>query len=262
MCLGTALLRNRVRPGRKAATVLATSVGAAAVATTALAGPAEAAANHTVWDRVAHCESGNRWHINTGNGYYGGLQFSRAPGRAYGGNKYASRADHASRAEQIQVARRVLKRQGAGAWPVCGPRAGLSKSSGHATSARLPANAGNGMTSGSAPKSTHKKSTHKKVDAQEVDAQEGDAPRRRAARPRAHLRRAQRRHAEPIAQRFHVHGGWHALYRANRSHLHNPNVLRVGQHLRHPVSRTRIVPRPGPGPLRRPGPSSCPDAAR
>ncbi len=213
---------------RKAATVVATSVGAAAVATTAFAGPAEAAGNHTVWDRVAHCESGNRWHINTGNGYYGGLQFSSGTWSAYGGHKYASRADRASRAEQIQVARRVLKRQGAGAWPVCGPRGGLSKSSGHATAARLPANAGNGMTSGSA---APKKKAHKKVAAKKVTHKKVT---HKAKSRSTHKHTYVVRHGDTlsaIAHRFHVSGGWHALFRANRTHLHNPNVLRVGQHL-------------------------------
>lgn len=80
-----------------------------------------------VWDRVAACESGGNWHINTGNGYYGGLQFSAGTWRAHGGDAYASRADLASKGAQITVAERVLNTQGPGAWPVCGPRAGLSR---------------------------------------------------------------------------------------------------------------------------------------
>ncbi|WP_051819249.1 transglycosylase family protein [Streptomyces sp. NRRL S-920] len=80
-----------------------------------------------VWDKVAACESGNRWNINTGNGYYGGLQFSASTWRGYGGAKYASRADLATKAQQIQIAEKVLKGQGPGAWPVCGKRAGLTR---------------------------------------------------------------------------------------------------------------------------------------
>lgn len=85
------------------------------------------AAPVSVWDRVAACESGGNWHSNTGNGYYGGLQFSAGTWRAYGGGAYASRADLASKTAQITVAEKVLNGQGAGAWPVCGPRAGLSR---------------------------------------------------------------------------------------------------------------------------------------
>ena len=81
------------------------------------AGSAKAA---SVWDSVASCESGGNWHINTGNGYYGGLQFSSSTWRGFGGGAYASRADLASKAEQIAVAEQVLAAQGAGAWPTCG----------------------------------------------------------------------------------------------------------------------------------------------
>src|SRR5689334_25442353 len=78
------------------------------------------AAPASVWDRVAQCESSGNWHINTGNGYYGGLQFSASTWQAYGGGAYASRADLASPAQQIAVAENVLAGQGIGAWPTCG----------------------------------------------------------------------------------------------------------------------------------------------
>jgi cell wall-associated NlpC family hydrolase len=81
----------------------------------------------STWDKVAACESGGRWHINTGNGYYGGLQFTASTWRAYGGGSYASRADRATKAQQIRVAERVLKGQGPGAWPVCSLKAGLTR---------------------------------------------------------------------------------------------------------------------------------------
>lgn len=81
------------------------------------------------WDRVAECESGGRWHIATGNGYYGGLQFSRSTWSAYGGGEYASRADWATPEQQIDVANRVAftgtsqhRPQGLRAWPHCGKR--------------------------------------------------------------------------------------------------------------------------------------------
>ncbi|WNV91974.1 transglycosylase family protein [Umezawaea sp. Da 62-37] len=71
------------------------------------------------WDAVAQCESGGNWSINTGNGYYGGLQFSPSTWAANGGSGSAAGA---SREEQIRVAENVLQSQGIGAWPVCGPR--------------------------------------------------------------------------------------------------------------------------------------------
>lgn len=104
--------------------LLATALGAGfALATTA-------GAATTVWDRVAACESGGNWSINTGNGYYGGLQFSYSTWKGYGGQAYASTADRATKSQQILIAQRVLASQGPGAWPVCSVRAGLTRSNG------------------------------------------------------------------------------------------------------------------------------------
>ena len=73
------------------------------------------------WDRIAQCESGGNWHANTGNGYYGGLQFSLSTWRAYGGT---GRPDQDSREQQIAIAEKVRAASGGyGAWPVCGKRA-------------------------------------------------------------------------------------------------------------------------------------------
>jgi uncharacterized protein YabE (DUF348 family) len=87
--------------------------------------PAPAAANYSggssAWDRIAACESGGNWAANTGNGYYGGLQFSLGTWQAYGGS---GRPDQNSRSAQIAVAERVRAAEGGyGAWPVCGARA-------------------------------------------------------------------------------------------------------------------------------------------
>ena len=104
-------------------------VGIAGAATVlagiATATPSQAAGS--VWDRVAACESGGNWSINTGNGFYGGLQFTPSTWRAYGGGAYASRADLASRSQQIAVAQRTLASQGPGAWPICSVKAGLTR---------------------------------------------------------------------------------------------------------------------------------------
>jgi hypothetical protein len=89
----------------------------------ALAGHATAATD-SEWDRVAGCESGGNWAINTGNGYHGGLQFSPGTWAAHGGGEFAPTASQATREQQITVGERVLATQGRGAWPVCG--SGLS----------------------------------------------------------------------------------------------------------------------------------------
>jgi len=91
----------------------------------ALTGTAAQAATGSTWDRLAQCESTGDWSINTGNGYYGGLQFSQSTWQGFGGGQYASRADLASRAGQIATAEKVLAVQGWGAWPSCSKKLGL-----------------------------------------------------------------------------------------------------------------------------------------
>lgn len=112
------------RPVRTLA-IAATTVVAVAVPLSSTLTNANAATDKT-WDRLANCESGGNWHINTGNGYYGGVQFDYGTWRAYGGAKYAARADLATRREQITIAEKVLKHQGWGAWPACSAKLGLT----------------------------------------------------------------------------------------------------------------------------------------
>lgn len=90
------------------------------------AAPASAASTST-WDAIANCESTGNWSINTGNGYYGGLQFSQQTWNAFGG---AGSAANASKSQQIAVAEKVLAAQGWGAWPACSAKLGLSGKSG------------------------------------------------------------------------------------------------------------------------------------
>lgn len=78
-----------------------------------------------IWDALAQCEAGGNWSINTGNGYYGGVQFDQNTWARQGGLKYAPRADLATREEQIAIAEITQARQGWGAWPTCSSRAGL-----------------------------------------------------------------------------------------------------------------------------------------
>jgi hypothetical protein len=77
------------------------------------------------WKQLAECESGGDWHINTGNGYYGGVQFTIQTWLAFGGGKYASRADLATPQQQVLVAIKTQASQGWGAWPACSRKVGL-----------------------------------------------------------------------------------------------------------------------------------------
>ena len=112
-----------IRKPRLGALALAT--GLTALTGVVSAGSAQAASGET-WDAVAQCESGGNWSINTGNGYYGGLQFAQSTWEGFGGTQYAQRADLASREQQIAIAENVLAGQGPGAWPVCSVEAGLT----------------------------------------------------------------------------------------------------------------------------------------
>jgi hypothetical protein len=177
---------------RRHARVALGLVAASATGTALLLGPglpAQAAVN---WDAVAQCESGGNWSINTGNGYYGGLQFSRSTWKANGGAKYASTANKATRTEQIAVAERVLKSQGIGAWPVCGRK-------GNQTQIKVKTVA-KAMSTGTAG-------------AGHYIVRSGDT-------------------LSTIATKQHVSGGWSALYHLNKAVIGaDPNRIRVGQQL-------------------------------
>ena len=103
---------------RRLITLTALALGIALGALTM--GSGTASADSVNWDAIAQCESGGNWAINTGNGYYGGLQFSPATWKSNGGTGMPNQA---SRAEQIRVAENVLRTQGIGAWPTCGKKA-------------------------------------------------------------------------------------------------------------------------------------------
>jgi resuscitation-promoting factor RpfA len=181
---------------RRGAVVLG---GTAAVSLGVLAAPASAAAPND-WDAVAQCESSGNWAINTGNGYYGGLQFSAGTWAAYGGTEYAPRADLATKAQQIAVAERTLDGQGPGAWPSCGkaldpsaPGAGAAPAAPALAAAPAPAAAGGGA----------------------YTVQAGDTLGR-------------------IASAQGVAGGWQSLYAANDDRLSSPDRIAVGQVLQLP----------------------------
>ncbi len=138
------------RPWRKA-TVAVAAVAAVTAPISAMNSSADAATDRT-WNRLAECESGGNWHINTGNGYYGGVQFSSGTWLGYGGGTFAKRADLASRDEQIAIAEKVLKAQGWGAWPACSARLGLDAGDAQGTNETLVAQYKHPWRYGSAPR--------------------------------------------------------------------------------------------------------------
>lgn len=116
-CVGARVAKGKKLTNIRKTIGLATFAGALALAPMALATGTANADSGVDWDAVAACESGGNWSTNTGNGYYGGLQFTLGTWQANGGS---GSPHNASREEQIRVAENVLQSQGIGAWPVCG----------------------------------------------------------------------------------------------------------------------------------------------
>ncbi|TQM61845.1 LysM peptidoglycan-binding domain-containing protein [Humibacillus xanthopallidus] len=196
-----------------------------------------ASAAGSVWDRVAACESGGNWSINTGNGYYGGLQFSGSTWRGYGGGQFASRADLATKSEQITVAQRVLKGQGPGAWPVCSVRAGLTRANGGASGAT--ASTGTTATKKVTTKKTYaapKKVTKKTYAAPKVSSNEetSRSASRVSTATGAKVTIESGDTLSKLAVKHGVKGGWQELYAANRGTIANANLIYVGQVIRLP----------------------------
>jgi resuscitation-promoting factor RpfA len=207
---------------RRAATVAATA-GVAAVAPLLASAPAHA--DSVNWDAIAQCESGNNWSINTGNGFYGGLQFTQGTWNAYGGGNYASTANQASRSQQIAVAEKVLQGQGIGAWPVCGKRAGSS------------AGYTNRNTEGtSQQRSSHSTrsqsgTTHKKYYPKKHHTHRSDATVRTSAAGTGSYVVKSGDTLSKIAAAHDVNGGWRAIWAANRGSIADPDLIFVGQRI-------------------------------
>jgi nucleoid-associated protein YgaU len=201
---------------RRRATTAAAVAGLAAVTPLLAAGPAQA--DSVNWDAIAQCESGGNWSINTGNGYYGGLQFSRGTWLAYGGGQYAPTANLASRSAQIAVAERTLAGQGIGAWPVCGKRAGSTASYQPKTETRSTPERATRSERRSTP--VRQQPAHTRVERTSVPATGGTTYVVRSGDTLG-----------KIAAAHGVDGGWKALYAANRSVVENPDLIFPGERL-------------------------------
>ncbi|MEV6729526.1 MULTISPECIES: transglycosylase family protein [unclassified Streptomyces] len=205
-------------------------VAGVAVAAPLMAAGSASAATGTEWDRVAQCESGGNWSINTGNGYYGGLQFSSSTWAAYGGKAYAAQANQASKSQQIAIAEKVLKGQGKGAWPSCG--VGLSNSS----------YTGGGTTD--TPKKTEQKTETKKTQPKKTEPKKetkrSEAPTTRSERSEAPAPKTGNGSYEvkpgdtlgTIAEANGVKGGWEKLFELNKDIVSDADLIFPGQKLK------------------------------
>ncbi|MCM3811872.1 MULTISPECIES: transglycosylase family protein [Streptomyces] len=219
------------RPSKATRIAALTGLAGAAVAAPLIGATSASAATTSQWDQVAQCESGGNWSINTGNGYYGGLQFSSSTWAAYGGTAYASTADKASKAQQIQIAEKVLGSQGKGAWPVCGT----------------------GLTSGGSPSAPSAPSAPSGSQDQS-SASTKSAPAAKPAQPKAEPRTAPEHAARQeargpikkgdgeykvksgdtlgkIAKAHDVKGGWKKLFKLNKDIIEKADLIFPGQQL-------------------------------
>lgn len=197
---------------RKQSAVRRTAAGVALAglvvsAPLALATPAQAAPN---WDLLAQCESGGNWSINTGNGYYGGLQFAPGTWTGHGGGKYAPRADLATREQQIAIAQRVLAGQGPGAWPACTRKTGWHNGGGHAPAAPQQRQAPASKPTQPAP--SQQPAQTKPNNGADYAVVSGDT-------------------LSEIAERFDVTGGWQVLFERNQDVISDPNLIYPGQRI-------------------------------
>ena len=225
------------RPGRRITALSTLAVGGALVLSGVSTGEGASAASYRTWDRLAQCESGGNWHINTGNGYYGGVQFSDGTWDGNGGDKYASRADLATRAEQIVIASKLLNSSGWGPWPACSSRLGLGgdeKREALATAAAIKARLSGDTTTASSPAADSTKSSAEKV-AQDnrVQTERANRGKHRKAAPTGDVYVVRRGDTlSAIARNRDVPGGWQKLYRINKATIgSNPGLIRPGQHL-------------------------------
>ncbi|MEW1774412.1 transglycosylase family protein [Streptomyces sp. NPDC086777] len=215
----------RYQPNRiNRASLTVTAGGAGLALPLAAAGSADAASAST-WDRVAACESSGDWSIDTGNGFYGGLQFTQSTWEAYGGTRYAPRADLATKDQQIAVAEKVLDGQGPGAWPVCSVRAGLTRG-GDTPDVHT-------ETAATRPATHHTAKSPAKGAARSSvrDVQPQTTPQSRAGQAEMYTVV----HGDTlsgIAEEHDVSGGWHRLYAANRTTVgSDPDLILPGQRL-------------------------------
>ncbi|MEU9981986.1 transglycosylase family protein [Streptomyces sp. NPDC050856] len=228
------------RPSKAVRFAAFAGITGAAVAAPLMGATSASAATAAEWDQVAQCESGGNWSINTGNGYYGGLQFSASTWAAYGGSAYASTADQASKSQQIQVAEKVLASQGKGAWPHCGVNlSGASYDSGSADS---------GTTQQSAPAEQSAPQQERKAEQPTTRSEQRTAPKTEA--PKAASKQTvttptgqtvKKGDGEykvkagdtlsTIATAKNVEGGWKKLFELNKDIVDNADLIFPGQQL-------------------------------
>ncbi|MEV3929940.1 transglycosylase family protein [Streptomyces sp. NPDC049944] len=244
----------RYQPSRINRASLTVTAGGAGIALPLLTAASAGAASTDVWEKVAACESTGNWHINTGNGYFGGLQFTGSTWAAYGGTAYAARADLATRDQQIAVAEKVLDGQGPGAWPTCSVRAGLKQGgdSPHIVPQTQRRSTATQAVQDKATESRPAKRTVREAGPAKVSPTTVPGARESYTVARGDS-------LSGIASAERVQGGWQRLYAANRVVVGtDPDLILPGQRLTLDVAGTPIAdPKPAAAPKQRSAPQKA-----
>ncbi|MET9610669.1 transglycosylase family protein [Streptomyces sp. NPDC006512] len=242
--------KGKHRRGSKAVRIVTLAgVAGVAVAAPLMAAGTASAATASEWDKVAQCESGGNWAINTGNGYYGGLQFSASTWAGYGGKAYAAQANQASKAQQIAIAEKVLKGQGKGAWPHCG--VGLSNSSYNGGGSTTPAKPkpetkpakpapAKPATPAKPAKPATPKAEPKRTEAPVSRSERVETPAAKPQAPKTEAPKTGNGSYEvkagdtlgTIAQANGVKGGWEKLFELNKDIVKDADLIFPGQKLK------------------------------
>ncbi|MFH9084291.1 MULTISPECIES: transglycosylase family protein [unclassified Streptomyces] len=224
------------RPSKAVRAIALAGVTGAAVAAPLMAAGNASAATASQWDAVAQCESGGNWSINTGNGYYGGLQFSASTWAAYGGTQYAGTADKASKAQQIAVAEKVLAAQGKGAWPVCGTGLSSTPYNGSAPSTSTPSTS-TGSGSSTATRSTGEQAASRSAERPAASASKSQGKTvttptgKKVKKGDGEYKVVTGDTLSSIAEKHHVQGGWQKLFELNKDIVEDANLIYPGQQL-------------------------------
>ncbi|KIE26245.1 transglycosylase [Streptomyces sp. MUSC 125] len=219
------------RPSKAARALALAGVTGAAVAAPLMAAGNASAATASQWDAVAQCESGGNWSINTGNGYYGGLQFSASTWAAYGGTQYAATANNATKAQQIAIAEKVLAAQGKGAWPVCGTGLTSAPYNGSAPSSSSNNSAGTSSSSGASTRSTGQPAASRSAERPAVGKTVTTPAGKKVKKGDGEYKVVKGDTLSSIAVKHGVKGGWQKLFDLNKGIIEDANLIYPGQQL-------------------------------
>ncbi|MEU9324230.1 transglycosylase family protein [Streptomyces canus] len=213
------------RPSKATRAAALAGVTGVAIAAPLMAAGNASAATASEWDTVAQCESGGNWSINTGNGYYGGLQFSASTWAAYGGTQYAAQANQASKSQQIAVAEKVLASQGKGAWPVCGT--GLSSATYSGGSSSSSSNSSSNTSSRSTEEQSASRSTDRPAAKKTVTTPTG----KKVKKGDGEYKVVKGDTLSSIAEKHKVEGGWQKVFKLNKDIITDADFIYPGQQL-------------------------------